>query len=247
MSITRTNTSDLPHRFSVGPRRGRYDSQGAHAISSNPSRNRASVTLPTFITLGPAGTCHENALRQYLELQGLEDARVVLVDDLLEDGLEQLRRRPNTFLVQCSAHLQVHLVTERYHHEVFVVDTFLCPTKPLALLVRTDVEEPETLGIVSATRGYTDLGRWARLIDEPSKPIVGRHLLAGHYDAGLTHLHYAQEHPDTLRVEELYGAVDTSWLVYGTQRRLQGTIVGHRAPELFTDHATLTAAPSGPG
>src|SRR6202035_5309607 len=45
---------------------------------------------PTFITLGPSGTCHENALLKYLEFQGLIDdaVRILLVDDLLE-GIEQ--------------------------------------------------------------------------------------------------------------------------------------------------------------
>ena len=136
------------------------------------------MTRPTFITLGPSGTCHENALQRYLDFQGLPDAEIVLVEDLL-GAIEQVRSRPDTYLVQCSAHVQVHLVTERYHEEVFVVDTFLYPTKELALLVRTDVARPRSLGIVSATRGYTDLERWERIVDEPSKPVVARHLLAG--------------------------------------------------------------------
>ena len=146
------------------------------------------MSRPTFITLGPSGTCHEAALRRYLEFQGLTDVEIVLVEDLL-GAIEQVRERENTFLVQCSAHLQVHLVTERYFREVFVVDTFIYPTKELALLIRTDAEHPSSLGIVSATRGYTDLTRWSQIIDEPSKPVVARHLLAGDYDAGLTHLH----------------------------------------------------------
>ena len=41
-----------------------------------------------------------------------------------------------------------------------MIDTFLYPTKELALLVRNDVREPQSLGIVSATRGYIDLTRW---------------------------------------------------------------------------------------
>lgn len=189
----------------------------------------------TFITLGPVGTCHENALLRYLEFQGLgeEEARIVLVDDLLA-GIEQVRGSENTFLVQCSAHLQVHLVTERYHAEVFAIDTFLYPTKELALLVRNDVSEPRSLGLVDATKGYTDLTRWERLVEETSKPVVGANLLAGMYDAGLTHLHYAEEHPDELRVEESYGAVDTTWIVYGPRKRFAGEIIGQRAPWLFT-------------
>jgi hypothetical protein len=190
------------------------------------------TAIPTFITLGPSGTCHENALLHYLEFQGIDCFELELVEDLL-GAISLVRERENTFLVQCSAHVQVHLVTEIYHTEVFVIDTFLYPTKELALLVRSDVESPRSLGIVSATRGYTDLARFETIVDEPSKPVVARHLLAGAYDAGLTHLHHAREHPDALRVEEVYGAVDTTWVVYGPRKRFQGDVIGQRNPWLF--------------
>jgi hypothetical protein len=190
------------------------------------------VTRPTFITLGPAGTCHENALLHYLEFQGIASFDTLLVTDLLE-AIGAVRERPNTFLVQCSAHVQVHLVTERYHAEVFVIDTFIYPTKELGLLVRTDVGEPRSLGIVSATRGYLDLSPWETIIDEPSKPVVAANLLAGRYDAGLTHVHHADEHPDALRLTEYYGAVDTTWVVYGRRKRFHGEVIGQRAPALF--------------
>ncbi len=198
------------------------------------------MTPPTFITLGPSGTCHENALLHYLEFQGLSDFEVVLVEDLLA-AIGRVREQRNTFLVQCSAHVQVHLVTERYHEEVFVIDTFIYPTKELGLVVRTDVEEPKSLGIVSATRGYLDLAPWAPIIDEPSKPVVARHLLEGRYDAGLTHVHHAAEHPELLRVQEHYGAVDTTWLVYGSRKRFQGEIIAQHAPWLFVEDRPLRA------
>lgn len=196
---------------------------------------------PTFITLGPRGTCHENALLHYLDFQGIDEFELVLVEDLLA-AIEQVRSKPSTFLVQCSAHVQVHLVTERYHEDVFVVDTFLYPTKELALLVRSDVESPQSLGIVSATRGYLDLARWSTVIDEPSKPVVARHLLAGEYDAGLTHLHHAHEHPELLRIEEVYGAVDTTWVVYGPHKRFRGEVIAQRNPWLFTGEAETAPA-----
>ncbi len=191
------------------------------------------MTRPTFITLGPQGTCHENALLHYLEFQGLTEFDVDLVADLLAE-IGRVREEPLTFLVQCSAHVQVHLVTERYHEEVFVVDTFIYPTKALSLLVRTDVlGEPRSLGIVSATRGYVNLSRWETVVDEPSKPVVARHLLAGHYDSGLTHVHHAEEHPEQLRVAEYYGPVNTTWVVYGRRKRFRGAVIGQRAPWLF--------------
>ena len=191
------------------------------------------MSRPRFITLGPKGTCHENALLHYLEFQGIEDFELILVEDLL-GAIERVRDEPRTFLVQCSAHTQVHLVTERYYEDVFVIDTFLYPTKELSLLVRRDRPEPRSLGIVAATRGYTDLSRWAEIIDQPSKPVIGRRLLAGDYDAGLTHLHYAREHPEVLRIEEVYGAVDTTWVVYGPQKRFRGEVIAMHNPWLFT-------------
>jgi hypothetical protein len=197
---------------------------------------------PTFITLGPSGTCHENALLHYLEFQGIEDFDVELTEDLL-GAVAGVRDRPNTFLVQCSAHTQVHLVTERHHRHVFVIDTFIYPTKELALLARRDIANPTSLGIVAATRGYTDMSRWRRIVDEPSKPVVAAHLLAGEYDAGLTHLHHAEEHPDLLDVTERYGAVDTTWIVYGSRKRFAGEVLGQRNPWLYLDRIGVSNHP----
>ncbi len=35
-------------------------------------------SCPMFITLGPRGTCHENALLHYLDFQGIDDFELVL-------------------------------------------------------------------------------------------------------------------------------------------------------------------------
>jgi hypothetical protein len=191
------------------------------------------MTPATFITLGPSGTCHENALLRYLEFQGLPDARVELVANF-DEGLERAHDEPNAFLIQCSAHPDVHVVTERYRHEVYVVDTFMYPAKEMALLERTDVEYPKTLGIVPAALGYPDLTRWETVVEESANPIVAQNLLAGKYDAGVTLAEYADKHPDAFRVLERYGEVDTTWVVYGRRRRYQGELIGHRIPWLFT-------------
>ena len=44
---------------------------------------------------------------------------------------------------------------------------------------------------------------------------------------------YADEHPDALRLTEYYGAVDTTWVVYGRRKRFHGEVIGQRAPALF--------------
>jgi hypothetical protein len=196
---------------------------GSHESDQN------SVTL---VTLGPSGTCHERAVREYMRFQGVDDFQVEFIADFF-DGLEQIRGKSNAFLVQCSAHPLVHKVTERYWDEVFVVDTFIYPTKALAVLRRTDAENPKSLGLVPATAGYIDPTQWDTIVDVQSKPIVAEELLAGRYEAGLTHLEHLAAHPDELCLVEEIGEIDTTWLVYGTQKRFTGEVIGIPSPDLF--------------
>jgi hypothetical protein len=186
----------------------------------------------TVITLGPEGTCHERAVQRYLAFQGVDEYRIELITDFF-DGLEILRETPNAFLVQCSAHPKVHEITEKYWTEIFVVDTFIYPTKHLVLLSRRDVEVPRSIGIVPATKGYVDLSRWEEVIDVASKPIVGEGLLRGDYDSGLTHMEHVEEHADELRLDLDIGEIDTTWVVYGHEKRFKGEVIGIPSAELF--------------
>ncbi len=178
-----------------------------------------------IVTLGPAGTCHERAVQRYMDFQGIDDYGIEFIADFM-DGLELIRGQENAFLVQCSAHPKVHEVTERYWREVFVVDTFIYPTKHLVVLTRREVERPRSLGIVPATKGYVDLSQWEEVIDVVSKPVVGEELLAGRYDSGLTHMEHLEEHADELRLDLDIGEIDTTWIVYGTRKRFGGEVIG---------------------
>ena len=193
-----------------------------------------------MVTLGPSGTCHERATRAYMAFQGVEDFELEFIEDFFE-GLELIRGEEDEFLVQCSAHPLVHKVTERYWGEVFVVDTFIYPTKALAVLARREVERPRSLGLVPATAGYIDEGDWEEIVDVVSKPVVGRELLEGRYEAGLTHLEYAERYPDQLRVDREIGEIDTTWVVYGTQKRFQGEVIGIPSADLFRAHRVAAA------
>ncbi|HEX6781144.1 MAG TPA: hypothetical protein VF125_03840 [Solirubrobacterales bacterium] len=185
-----------------------------------------------LVTLGPEGTCHERAVRRYMDFQEIEEFEIEFISDFLE-GLERIRGQRGAFLVQCSAHPKVHEVTERYWQEVFVLDTFIYPTKHLVLLARRDVANPRSLGIVPATKGYVDLSQWDEVIDVVSKPVVGEELLAGHYDAGLTHMEHLEEHEDELRLDLDIGEIDTTWLVYGTRKRFKGDVIGIPSRDLL--------------
>jgi hypothetical protein len=195
-----------------------------------------------LLTLGPSGTCHERAAMAYMDFHGVEDFEIELIGDFLV-GLERIRGKDNAFLLQCSAHPLVHTVTERYWRDVFVVDTFIYPTKALAVLSRRSVAYPRTLGLVPATAGYIDTDDWDEIIDVQSKPIVAEELLAGRYQAGLTHLEHLEIHPEDLRLEQEIGEVDTTWVVYGTNKRFRGELIGISSPELFSQ----PSQPSAPG
>ncbi len=187
---------------------------------------------PRLITLGPEGTCHERATRAYMGFQGVEEYEIELTTDLFA-GLDTVRETPGAFLVQCSAHPKVHEITEKYWTEVFVVDTFIYPTKHLVLLSRREVETPRSLGIVPATKGYVDLSRWEEVVDVTSKPLVAEGLLRGEYDSGLTHMEHVEEHAEELRLDLDIGEIDTTWVVYGREKRFRGEVIGIPSAELF--------------
>jgi hypothetical protein len=194
---------------------------------------KESRSKPMLITLGPEGTCHERATRAYMAFQGIDDYEVELTTDLFA-GLDTVRETPGAFLVQCSAHPQVHEITEKHWTEVFVVDTFIYPTKHLVLLSRREVEKPRSLGIVPATKGYVDLSQWEEIVDVASKPLVGEGLLRGEYDSGLTHMEHVEEHAEELRLDLDIGEIDTTWVVYGREKRFRGEVIGIPSAEIFS-------------
>jgi hypothetical protein len=196
-----------------------------------------------LVTLGPTGTCHERAVTAYMAFQGIEDYEFEFISDFL-DGLERIRGQENAFLIQCSAHPKVHEVTERYWREVFVVDTFIYPTKHLVVLTRREVEQPRSLGIVPATKGYVDLSQWKEIIDVVSKPVVGAELLEGRYDSGLTHMEHFEEHRDELRLDLDIGEIDTTWVVYGNKKRFEGEVIGIPSREVLLNDRVAGVASS---
>lgn len=194
----------------------------------------------TVVTLGPEGTCHERAVRSYMTFQGVDQFQVEFIADFI-DGLDRIRGHKDAFLVQCSAHPKVHEVTERYWQEIFVVDTFIYPTKALAVLSRRDVERPKSLGLVPATAGYVDPEDWETIIDVQSKPVVAEELLAGRYDAGLTHLEHLEPHRDVLQLDLEIGEIDTTWVVYGNKKRFRGQVIGIPSREIFESKPVLVS------
>src|SRR5262249_40441580 len=204
------------------------------------SKNHKSAPA-RFVTLGPAGSCHENAACRYLQFHGLKDAELRLCTTSGE-GLDEVYADRADYLIQCSAHLDIHLSTEKYFPEIQVTDTFMYPTKNIALLENAAVERPETLGLVKATEGYLGDISYSHIIYETTKPVVGAGLLAAKYDAGLTYYEYYLEHPGRFRLRKYIGPVLTTWLVFGRRTAYEGTLRGIAQCGFYNAHGSLVQA-----
>lgn len=179
-----------------------------------------------FVTLGPAGTNHEMVTKNYLSFRGLEDAAVILIDDFYE-GLEMMSDGRADFMLQVAVHPDCAgvVATGHFKYGIRVIDTFISPSKELAIVSRKEVARPRTLALQPATAEYSDISGWPEQIHVSSIMRIAEGLLDGKYDSGLTTLEFAERHPERLRVDVRIGTVDDPWLVYGKRRVSSGALV----------------------
>ncbi len=179
-----------------------------------------------FVTLGPAGTNHDLVTRRYLAFHGLDDAKVVLIDDFFE-GLAMMAGGRADFMVQVAVHPDCADVVSKAHfdHGIRIIDTFISPSRELAILTRAEVARPRTLALQPATRGYADISAWPDHVPVSSIMRIAEGLLEGRYDSGLTTLEFAERHPGRFRVDAVIGTVDDPWLVFGPERVSTGGLV----------------------
>ena len=107
---------------------------------------------------------------------------------------------------------------EHHYQEIFLIDSFIGPTRPMGVLTRKDVDKPRSLGYMIATRGYFNPEDWEVRTEVVSNSRVEQGLLAGEYDSGFTTTDLARQYPDRFRVDKVIGEVDVVWLVYGKER-----------------------------
>lgn len=172
-----------------------------------------------FVTLGPEGTCHENAVKLYASKNHIEEYKISFIYDFCDSV--SLCQQKNSLIVQNAAHPQVSIMMERFRDRISVIDTFIAPTKEMGIIKRKyPVKGDRSLSLMPAARHYIDDSKWQNMNFEISNPIVLRNLLQGSVDYGVTFVHYVQEYPTELEVyEDFGGPVDTVWIVYGCYRR----------------------------
>lgn len=171
-------------------------------------------------TLGPAGTCHDNAVKNYIEFQNIKaQSEIFYVTDFI-DAVTMLREESADYIIQNCAHPQVGLLNEKYRKEIFIIDSFLFPTKSMGVIKRKNSHHKNTIGIMPAAINYTDREKWDSIIYEDANPLVEEGLLEDKYEYGITFTDSADRHPDVLELTESFGGpVDTAWIVYGRVRR----------------------------
>lgn len=181
---------------------------------------------PVFVTMGPEGTNHALVTRRYMEFHGLGDAPLRLVAEF-RDGLLALARREADYMVQVAVHPDAAAIAgeARFRHAISIVDVFISPSRPLAVLTRTGGDPAGSIALQPATAHYVDTGRWATVVPEHSIQTVAEGLLEERYDSGLTALSLAAEHPGRFTVDTELGTIDDAWMVYGREAVADGDLV----------------------
>ncbi|MDA9433561.1 hypothetical protein XH88_17540 [Bradyrhizobium sp. CCBAU 51627] len=185
----------------------------------------------TFATLGPAGTNHEFVTKEYIKFHGIPEAKIVLVPDF-DVAMKGLINSEYDFILQCAVHPDTPSTLGTHFRRMFAVDSFICRSKELAILTRSDVETPKSIGLLApATESYIDVSRWQTRVSEPSLPIIFENLLKEKYDSALVYLEYAEQYPDRVRVDQVIGSPDDVWIVYANERTSKGKLQAwHEGP-----------------
>ena len=199
------------------------------------------MTSITFSTLGPSGTNHEFVARKYIHFHELHEATLHL-SDTATAGAEAVRNGAADFFIICAVHPDTPNIVGRFFREVFIVDTFISPSLPLAVLTRADVTKPRSIGVLHpATTEYIDTRKWELVskITTGSLHTVADGLLKGQYDSGLVYLNYAHRYPGQLRVDQEIGSPDDAWLVLGRKRTFSDPILAWKDGPVSRQFAEL--------
>ena len=178
------------------------------------------MKTPRFATLGPAGTNHEYVALKYLAFHALDGAPLRLAASV-EEIIDDLRAHRVDYGILCAVHPQTPRAVGRHYREIFVVDTFVSPSLPLAVLARSDVANPRSIGLLHpSTTDYVDGSMWERreLITSGTLHAIADGLVAGRYDAAVTYSSYLERCPNQLRLLQELGSPDDAWLVLGRER-----------------------------
>jgi len=168
---------------------------------------------PVFGTLGPAGGNHDFVAAAFLAAHGLV-GRVRLFPDF-DDVFAALGAGDVDFVLQVAVHPSVAQSVGGNLGAAHLIDAFVAPSQPMAVLVDAACAQPESLALMPATRSYVDVARWRRIVETPSTVDAWAMLAAGQVDSALTLKRFADAASGRYRIDAEIGAVTDAWLIYG--------------------------------
>lgn len=201
-----------------------------------------------FSTLGPEGSNHHFVLQKYLAAHGIAQAsRIVLFDDF-HPGARALIAGEADYVLQCAVHPAAAEVTGTYRTAMVVVDAFIAPSQPMALVrSKGRGEGVARVGVQPATQTYADLSAWPTVVHEPTVLAVQSGLTQGRYDAGIVFTSFAVAHADRFEMVQSIGTVCDAWIVYGGKSVDQGRVVVWSDSPAARQFRARIGQSSGPG
>ena len=120
-------------------------------------------------------------------------------------------------MVQVAVHPSTvaTVATAFFQHGIRVVDAFVSPSHPLAILTRAEIAIPRSIALQPATASYVDLSAWVEHTLAPTTIAAAEMLLTEQVDSALTQRSFLERHPHWLRLEQEIPSVDDAWLVFG--------------------------------
>ncbi|CAN7723163.1 hypothetical protein LJR084_006204 [Variovorax sp. LjRoot84] len=179
-----------------------------------------------FSTLGREGSNHHFVLQQYLAAHRMAEAtRIVLFDDF-HAGARALIAGESDYLLQCAVHPTAAEITGTYRTAMVVVDAFISPSRPMALVRAIGSGEGTgKVGVQPATQSYADLSAWPTVVHEPTVIAVQASLAEGRYETGIVFASFAEAHAERFEVMEPIGTICDAWIVYGREAVDEGRAV----------------------
>ena len=202
----------------------------------------------TFSTLGLEGSNHHFVLEQYLAAHDIAQVSRIVLFDNFHTGARALIAGETDYMLQCAVHPTAAEITGTYRTAMVVVDAFISPSRPMALVRATGRGQGTgKVGVQPATQSYADLSAWPSVVHEPTVLAVQAGLTAGRYEAGIVFASFAAAHAERLEVIEAVGTVCDAWIVYGRQAVDEGRAVVWKDSPVARQYRKWIARSSKPG
>lgn len=207
-------------------RTGASDAGNRDVPSANPTYLRSKANMPTFATIGPEGSDHHFVLQRYLASHGITEASRLVVFDDFHCGARDVVDGGADYLLQCAVHPAAAEIASTYRPHLVVVDAFISPSRPMALVrAREGGVGRGRVAVQPASQNDADLSCWSEVIYEPSVAAVQNGLRARRYEAGIVFMSFALANCDEWQVLASIGTACEAWIVYGREAVDKGDAV----------------------